>query len=176
MDEPIKVVDTKIRDCIILQPSIHYDYRGEYFETFHKDIYKALCPSEFVVDDISVSRKNTLRGLHGDEKTWKLIQCLFGEIFEVVVDLRKNSPTYLNWQGFALNDKNRYQLLIPAGCINGHLCLSDMCLFSYKQTEYYTGAENQLSIKWDDPLLNIHWPINNPILSDRDNTAKYLND
>ena len=129
---------TKIDDCIILKPDIYYDYRGEYIETYNKNIYKTICEKEFVVDDISVSRRNVLRGLHGDFKTWKLIQCLYGAILQVVVDWRKNSSTYKQHLTFSINDKNRWQVLIPAGCLNGHLCLSKQCIFSYKQTQYYT--------------------------------------
>lgn len=162
----------------IIQPSVFYDYRGEYIETFNEARYSFTDlhgrPIRFVEDDVSVSRRHVLRGLHGDEKTWKLIQCLLGEIYVVVVDMRSDSPAYLRWEAFTLNEKNRTQLLIPAGCANGHLCLSERCLFSYKQSEYYSGAENQFTVKWDDPKLDIWWPIRNPILSRRDATAAFL--
>ena len=114
--------------------------------------------------------------MHGDPKTKKLIQCLYGSILLGVADLRKDSPSYLNTRLYLLNDKNRHQILVPQGCINGHLVLSDTCVFSYKQTEIYSGAEKQISVRYDDPWLNIPWSIDNPILSTRDSNAKYLKD
>lgn len=162
----------------VLRPYTFYDFRGEYVETFRQDQYQFKDdkgdPITFVEDDISVSKYGTLRGLHGDSKTWKLIQCLWGEIFVAVVDMRKDSPTYLNHETFAINDKNRLQILVPAGCGNGHLCLSEKCIFSYKQSELYSGMQNQFTIKWDDPKFNIYWPIKDPMQSSRDYLAPYL--
>jgi dTDP-4-dehydrorhamnose 3,5-epimerase len=168
----------KINDFKIIKPVSFYDFRGEYLETFNAEKYK-FQDSEgngvlFVEDDISVSKKGVLRGLHGDSKTWKLIQCLFGEIYVAVVDMRKSSSTYLQWETFAVNEKNRWQLLIPAGCANGHLCLSEKCIFSYKQSQYYSGMQNQFTVRWDDPKLNIFWPIKTPMLSLRDSTATFI--
>jgi dTDP-4-dehydrorhamnose 3,5-epimerase len=91
-----------------------------------------------------------------------------------VVDMRKDSSTYLNWESFTLNEKNRSQVLVPAGCANGHLVMSDRCIFSYKQSQYYSGMRNQFTVRWDDPKLKIYWPIQNPILSERDANAELL--
>jgi dTDP-4-dehydrorhamnose 3,5-epimerase len=161
-------IETKIPDLLIVEPNfVHHDYRGQYFETFNKKEWfeQRGWVKEFVVDDVSISRKNTFRGLHGDSKTWKLIQCLYGEIWVVVVDLRiKGDYTF---ETFAINDINKRQLLIPAGCANGHLCLSDRCIFHYKQTEYYSGAGNQFTLAWDS-IEELHFPIKNPIVSERD--------
>jgi dTDP-4-dehydrorhamnose 3,5-epimerase len=167
---------SKIENLSIIQPTVFYDFRGEYVETFSQQNYSQFLdydgsPIQFVEDDISMSRQNVLRGLHGDSKTWKLIQCLYGEFYYVVVDMRKNSATYLNWEAFTMNEKNRIQVLVPAGCANGHLVLSDKTIFSYKQSQYYSGMENQFTVRWNDPKLNIYWPINNPILSERDSSA-----
>ena len=168
----------KIEDLKVITPKVFYDFRGEYVETFRESKYKFSDrngnPVVFVEDDISMSKKDVLRGLHGDPKTWKLIQCLYGEIYVVVVDMRKDSPTYLNWESFAVNEKNRKQILIPAGCANGHLCLHDKCIFSYKQSQYYDGMDKQFTVRWDDPKLNIFWPIKNPILSQRDGLADFI--
>lgn len=168
----------RIRDLKIIQPPVFHDFRGEYIETFHADRYRFSkadgSPLVFVEDDVSVSRRGVLRGLHGDWKTWKLIQCLYGAIYFVVADLRPDSTTYLHWQAFAVNDRNRQQILVPAGCANGHLCLTETCIFSYKQSEYYTGAADQFTVRWDDPRLGIWWPIRDPILSQRDSTAAFL--
>ena len=169
----------KINDLKIIHTNVFYDFRGEYVETFSKKGYEEFKdyngqPIEWLEDDISVSRQSVLRGLHGDSKTWKLIQCLWGEFYYVVVDMRKDSSTYLNWEAFTLNDKNRMQVLVPAGCANGHLVLSDKCIFSYKQSQYYSGMENQFTVRWNDPKLNIFWPVKEPMLSVRDSSASLL--
>jgi len=173
-------ISSKINDLKIITPTVFYDFRGEYVETFNQNGYVFFdCNGkkvEFVEDDISLSRQNVLRGLHGDTKTWKLIQCLSGEFYFVVVDMRANSSTYLNWESFTLNERNRKQVIVPAGCANGHLCLSERCIFSYKQSQYYDGMENQFTVRWNDPKLNIHWPINNPILSQRDSITGFLSE
>jgi dTDP-4-dehydrorhamnose 3,5-epimerase len=167
-----------ISDLVTISVPIHYDYRGEYVETFRADTYEFRdrdgASIKFVEDDISVSRRNVLRGLHGDAKTWKLIQCLWGEFYYVVADMRKDSPTYLRWQSFVLNDRNRMQVLVPAGCANGHLVLSEKAIFSYKQSQYYSGMSTQFTVRWDDPKLGIHWPVREPILSERDAGAAPL--
>ena len=112
----------------------------------------------FKQDDISTSVKHTLRGLHGDTKTWKLVQCLYGSLLQVVVDFREDSSTYLQYDMFPLNDKNRNQILIPPGHINGHLVMSESAIFSYKQSTLYGGPGSQFTIKWDDPKINIPKP------------------
>jgi dTDP-4-dehydrorhamnose 3,5-epimerase len=171
---------TLIADLKLITPDIHYDFRGEYVETYSQRAYRFADqhgqPIEFVEDDISMSRQGVLRGLHGDSRTWKLIQCLYGEFYYVVADMRPASPSYLRWESFILNDRNRRQVLVPAGCANGHLVLSATCLFSYKQSQYYSGAGDQFTIRWDDPKLAIHWPHRQPILSLRDSTAPLLED
>lgn len=171
--------DKIIQDVTEITPFKHYDYRGEYIETWNKQSYDAISSDlgtkiEWVQDDISTSSRHTLRGLHGDSKTWKLVQCLHGNLLITIVDMRKHSPSYSKWVQYVINDKNRTQILIPAGCANGHLVMSETAIFSYKQSEYYSGAENQFTVRWDDPSLNITWPINNPILSLRDSQAKNI--
>lgn len=168
----------KIAGLKIIKPVSFYDFRGEYLETFSARTYtfQDLNGQDviFVEDDISVSKQNVLRGLHGDSATWKLIQCLHGEILVAVVDMRIDSPGYLQWETYSVSEKNRVQILVPAGCANGHLCISDKCIFSYKQSQYYSGAGNQFTVRWDDPALNIPWPISNPLLSERDSSANYI--
>lgn len=162
----------------LIKPAVFYDFRGEYVETFstqtHRFLDRTGAPVVFVEDDISVSKKDVLRGLHGDEKTWKLIQCLLGDIYVVVVDMRRDSPTYRNWESFSVNEKNRHQILIPAGCANGHLCLTERCIFSYKQSQLYSGMENQFTVRWDDPSLGLWWPVRHPLVSQRDSNAAFL--
>jgi len=163
-----------LKDVLIISPYIYEDFRGSYVETYNEESYTNAIEEQlgknlhFIQDDISVSKKNVVRGLHGDYGTWKLIQCLYGSFYLAVVDVRKDSPTYLKWETFVLDDRSRQQILAPAGFVNGHLCLSDMCIFSYKQSTYYKGADKQITMKWDDPDLGIPWPVKDPILSERD--------
>jgi dTDP-4-dehydrorhamnose 3,5-epimerase len=168
----------RIKDLRTITPETFHDFRGEYVETFNaaKYIFHDSRGGlvEFVEDDISVSRRGVLRGLHGDDKTWKPVQCLFGAFYFVVVDMRTGSPTYLNWKSYTLNDRSRMQVLVPAGCANGHLVLTEQCIFSYKQSQYYSGMKGQFSLRWDDPRLNIYWPIRNPILSERDAFSEFI--
>ena len=163
-------------EVVIIQPDVHYDYRGEYIETWNKEHYKVFGGGkiEFKQDDISTSVKHTLRGLHGDFETWKLVQCLYGSLLQVVVDMRPGSSNYLKYDMFSINDKNRTQILVPPGFANGHLVMSEFGIFSYKQSTLYQGAKAQFTVRWDDPKVNIPWPINNPILSLRDSQANYL--
>ena len=163
-------------DVAIITPDVFYDYRGEYVETWNIENYKVFNKGniDFKQDDISTSVKHTLRGLHGDNETWKLVQCLYGSLLQVVVDMRPSSKTYLKHDMFSINDKNRRQILIPPGFANGHLIMSEMGIFSYKQSTLYVGADAQFTVRWNDPKLNISWPITNPILSSRDKNAKSL--
>ena len=164
------------KDVITIQPDVYYDNRRENIETFSTKTYKEQQRSKnkkspkFIVDSVSFSTKYTIRGLHGDHETYKLVQCLKGAIYVVVLDLREDSPTYKQHDAFYINDKNRHQLLIPPGCVNGHLCLSDECIFHYKLSKEYVPIDKQLSITWNDPEYNIFWPVSysNLILSDRD--------
>lgn len=157
-------------------PEIFHDYRGEYVETWNKKYAQRFLPKrEFIQDDISTSHKHVLRGLHGDNETWKLVQCLQGSMLLCVVNFRHGDVNYLKHEFFSINDRNRMQVLIPPSHANGHLVLSDGGIFHYKQTTLYEGAGKQFTLRWDDPKLNIPWPIKNPILSSRDRNAKLLN-
>jgi dTDP-4-dehydrorhamnose 3,5-epimerase len=128
-------------------------------------------PIRFVEDDLSWSRKGVLRGLHADTLTWKLVQCVWGEVFLAVADLRRQSPTHGRTHWLTLKAESGRQVLVPPGCGAGHQCLSEQCLFSYKQSRSYTGAGAQLCVRWNDPSLAIPWPISDPILSPRDRDA-----
>lgn len=152
----------------IRPPTIFEDFRGAYVETYNEKLYtEAGVKVKFVQDDISVSSRNVLRGIHGDSETWKLISCLYGKFYLVVVNWDKNSPQFGKWESFVLSDQNRLQVLIPPRFGNGHVILSDSAIFHYKQSTYYNRV-GQFTIRWDDPKLNIWWPIKNPLLSQRD--------
>jgi dTDP-4-dehydrorhamnose 3,5-epimerase len=170
MSPSLQIEDTKINGCRKIIPSVFYDFRGEYVETFNRSHYSDICPREFIEDDISMSRRHVLRGLHGDPTTWKLIQCLHGEILFTVLDCRDDSPTRGRWQQWLLGDRNRWQVLVPAGCANGHFCLTESCVFSYKQTTYYKD-QAQFSVNYAS--CGIPWPLESgAIISQRDREAK----
>ena len=149
------------------------DHRGYYWTSWKKNSIKKI---NFVHDKFSLSKKNVLRGLHGDSKTWKLISCPYGKFLLVVVNCIKNSKDYLKWKSWILSQKNGVQILVPPNFANGHLCLSNECLFHYKLSYKgkYVSAEKQFSLKWNDPKLKINWKIKKPILSYRDKKAKLL--
>ena len=121
-------------------------------------------------DKVSTSRKNVLRGIHGDYKSHKLITCLYGEIYFVTVDYRPESPTFLQWDWEILSDRNRKQVLLSPGIGNGFVVLSETSVFHYKwfYEGNYPDVKDQFTVKWDDPRFEIVWPINNPILQLRD--------
>lgn len=165
----IKVHETTLPGVRKIERSLSRDHRGFYAEIYSREVYfQNGITIEFVEDDFSFSRKNVLRGLHGDSKTWKLVSCPFGEIYLVVVNNDPASAYFRKWEAFTLTPENRLQILIPPLYGNGHLVLSDWAMFHYKQSEYYHGAQDQFVIKWDDPMLAIDWPVVIPILSPRD--------
>lgn len=151
----------------VFKSTIFKDFRGSYWTTWEKDQMKL----NFNHDKFSISKKNTLRGLHGDKKTWKLVSCVFGKVFLVVVNYDKKSKDYLKVKKFILEDKINKQILIPPLYLNGFLCLSKKCVFHYKLSYKgkYSDVKDQISIKWNDKRLKINWPIQkNLMLSKRD--------
>ena len=163
------VEKTKLEGVLaIIPPSNFEDFRGSYIEIYNKEIYqKAGIKQNFIQDDISISRQNVLRGIHVDDKTWKLVSCLFGSIYLIVVNNDMKSEEYRQWESFTLSDKNNLQILIPPNFGNGHLVISNSAIFHYKQTTEYNRS-TQFTIKWNDPEFNIWWPTTNPKLSMRD--------
>ena len=170
----IEVTKTKLDGVLLIKLHVFEDHRGEYIETYNRELYrKNGIDIKFVQDDIAVSTKNVLRGIHGDPETWKLISCLYGKFYFVVVNCDGDSENFGKWQSFVLSDVNRLQVLVPPKYGNGHLILSDKAIFHYKQSTYYNPAI-QFTYKWDDPKFSIWWPIKNPILSQRDETGHYV--
>jgi dTDP-4-dehydrorhamnose 3,5-epimerase len=165
----MEVSRTKLDGVLLITPpTVFEDSRGAYVETYNERLYtEAGVNVKFVQDDISVSRQHVLRGLHGDGETWKLASCLYGQFYLVVVNWDNASPQFRKWASFTLSDRNRLQVLIPPRFANGHLVLSELAIFHYKQSTYYNRA-GQFTIMWNDPELNIRWPISHPILSKRD--------
>ena len=160
---------TKLDKVLLIEPpTVFEDFRGTYIETYNRKLYAdAGVTQDFVQDDISVSSYSVLRGIHGDAVTWKLISCLWGKFYLVVVNWDKDSPQYGQWESFVLSDRNRLQVLVPPKFGNGHLVLSEQAIFHYKQTTEYDRA-GQFTILWNDPSLKIWWPVPNPLLSKRD--------
>ncbi|GGF23996.1 dTDP-4-dehydrorhamnose 3,5-epimerase [Aliidongia dinghuensis] len=165
----VKVAKTDLDGVLVIEPpTIFEDFRGHYVELYNRTLYEqAGVDQDFLQDDISVSSRHVLRGIHGDRKTWKLISCLYGRFYFVVVNNVPGSQQFGKWQGFTLSDTNRKQVLVPPGFGNGHVVLSETAIFHYKQTTEYDRA-SQFTLAWNDPALNIWWPVRDPITSERD--------
>ena len=170
----IEVSKTQLDKVLLIKPDVFEDHRGEYVEIYNEELYrKNGIDIKFVQEDISVSTKNVLRGIHGDSETWKLISCLYGKFYFVVVNCDVDSEFFGKWQSFVLSDVNRLQVLVPPKHGNAHLILSEKAIFHYKQSTYYDPTK-QFTYKWDEPKFNIWWPIKNPILSQRDEVGHYV--
>jgi dTDP-4-dehydrorhamnose 3,5-epimerase len=166
----MKVRPTSLKDVIILEPRVFADPRGYFFETYRTTTYNAAgidCP--FVQDNLSYSRKGTLRGLHYQypHSQAKLVQVFQGEVLDVAVDIRRSSPTFGQWTSAILSDRNKHQMFIPEGFAHGFCVLSDTAVFTYKCSDFY-APEHEHGILWSDPQLAIPWPIADPVLSPKD--------
>jgi dTDP-4-dehydrorhamnose 3,5-epimerase len=150
----------------IYEPSSFHDYRGELYTLFDQKKSDLV----FNHDKVSRSSKNVLRGLHGDSKSWKLISCVAGSVYFVVVDNRISSPNYMKWDWTILSAENKKTVIVPPNFANGHYVLSDEATFFYKWSYEgeYPDVDSQFTIKWNDKDIGINWPTDNPILSKRD--------
>jgi dTDP-4-dehydrorhamnose 3,5-epimerase len=165
---------TDLEGVLLIRLSCFKDHRGVYLETYNEKAYKkAGIRVKFKQDDYSMSKKNVLRGIHGDNETWKLITCPYGEIYLVIVDCRKSSSNFSKWWSFVISDENNMQVLVPPGYGVSHLVLSDIAIFQYKQSTYY-NPRKQFTYQWNDPRFKISWPVDNPILSQRDKLGHYV--
>ena len=176
-----KFIETFIKGMYVIEPEIFGDNRGYFMETYNENDFKnAEIDAKFVQDNESSSKKGVLRGLHFQTKNvqGKLVRVLSGEVFDVGVDLRKNSPTYGKWYGEILSSENKKQLYIPEGFAHGFVVLSNTATFAYKCTNFY-DPNSEGGIAWDDPDIAIDWHISNDmkiILSDKDKNRKTLNE
>ena len=156
----------------ILTPSIAEDKRGNIWTSFLKAEVEGLLPKglHFKHDKFSTSRYNVLRGIHGDTKSWKLVTCVYGEIQQVVVDMRRNSPTYKQWQDFIISKDSQQLILIPPNMGNAYYVNSSEAVYHYKLAYNgdYIDADKQFSVRWNDSTIGINWMSDNPILSNRD--------
>ena len=165
----LEVKKTKLDGVLLIKPpTVFEDFRGTYVETYNEELYQqAGITVKLVQDDISTSSKHVLRGIHGDSETWKLVSCLHGKFYLVVLNHDKDSKQFGQWESFTLSDVNRLQVLIPPKFGNGHVVLSDTAIFHYKQNTYYNRA-GQFTVVWNDPKFKMWWPVKNPIISQRD--------
>jgi len=173
----MQVTDTKIHGVKIIQPKVFGDARGFFLETFEKKRYQEMLDIDldFVQDNHSRSSYGVLRGLHFQKVNpqGKLVRVVRGEVFDVVVDIRPDSPTFGTWEGVILSEENKTQFWIPPGLAHGFVVLSDTADFEYKCTDYYNPAEEGCLL-WNDPAVGIEWPIANPLLSEKDKLGKLL--
>lgn len=171
-------VSTRLKGPVLLAPRTHSDARGFFVETFRADAWAAQGVAvEFVQDNHSRSRRGTLRGMHFQTHPGqaKLVRCARGEILDVVVDIRRGSPTFGEWEGHVLDDEWARQLFIPIGFAHGFCVLSEVADVVYKCSSYYDGA-TEAGIAYDDPRVGIEWPVGELTVSDRDRRAPSLAD
>jgi dTDP-4-dehydrorhamnose 3,5-epimerase len=169
-------LDTQIPDLALIEPEIHGDERGFMVETFRADAWRELgVAADFVQENHSRSGQGILRGIHFQTAPGqaKLVRCARGRIWDAVVDLRRDSPTYRRWEGHDLDDERHRQLFVPIGFGHGFCVLSETADVAYKLSSYYDPA-TESGIAWDDPEIGIEWPISDPVLSERDRSAPRL--
>ena len=175
----MQLIPTSLKDVVILEPKVFGDERGFFLEAYNEATFASLgLPTRFMQDNHSGSRKGVLRGLHYQLKQpqGKLVRALRGEIFDVAVDLRRDSPQFGEWFGLALSAENKRQLWVPPGFAHGFLVLSEFAEVSYKATQLYAPAFER-SVLWNDPAIGIKWPLEGePTLSDKDRAGVLLAD
>lgn len=175
----MNVTATVIPDVLILEPKVFEDSRGFFFESYNESAFREATglTVRFVQDNHSRSARNVLRGLHYqvEQPQGKLIRCIAGEIFDVAVDIRPDSATCGRWVGVTISAENRRQLWIPPGLAHGFVVLSEFAETLYKTTDYY-APQHERAIRWNDPTLAIDWPVQEPLLSIKDKTAKMWNE
>lgn len=173
----MRVTPTVIHDVVIIEPKVFGDARGFFLETFQAERYReqAGISEPFVQDNHSRSAKGVLRGLHFQKTKpqGKLVRVVRGEVFDVAVDIRRDSPSFGRWEGVLLSEDNKRQLWIPPGLAHGFVVLSDSADFEYKCTDYYDPSDEGCLI-WNDPDIAIQWPVDQPLLSDKDRQGQTL--
>lgn len=175
----MEVIKTELEGLLIIKPKVFADERGYFFESYNEDTYRSGgIDYNFLQDNISKSKKGTIRGLHyqvGDKSQGKLCKVIYGKVLDVAVDIRFGSPTFGKYFSSELSEENHTQLWIPPGFAHGFSVLSDEAIFSYKCTELYS-KEHERAILFNDPSLNINWKVESPIVSEKDLKAQLLKD
>jgi dTDP-4-dehydrorhamnose 3,5-epimerase len=173
---PFERLDTRIDGLVLLQPEVISDDRGFFFETYRRNEYAQHgIDVEFVQDNHSRSVRGTIRALHFQLEPGqaKLIRCARGSVYDVAVDLRRGSATYGRYEAFELSDENAHQVFIPVGFAHGFCVTSEVADVTYKVSSYYEGATER-GIAWDDPAIGVQWPVEEPLVSDRDRSNPRL--
>jgi dTDP-4-dehydrorhamnose 3,5-epimerase len=175
----MNVVRTEIPEVLVLEPRVFGDERGFFFESLNRRVFeeKTGIRTDFVQDNHSRSRKGVLRGLHYQirQPQGKLVRVVVGEVFDVAVDVRRNSPTFGKWTGINLSAENKRMLWVPAGFAHGFLVLSESADVLYKATDYY-APEHERCVLWNDPAIGIRWPLEGePLLAQKDRSGVPLN-
>ena len=175
----MEIIETNLKGLLVIKPKVFEDERGYFFESYNYHLFKqAGLDFNFVQDNQSLSQTGVLRGLHfqnNPNAQGKLVRVISGSVFDVAVDIRKKSPTYGQWFGLELTEQNKWMMYIPEGFAHGFATLQDFTVFSYKCTNFYNKASEDC-IFWNDSDLAINWPIENPILSDKDLLGKHMKD
>ncbi len=174
----MKLIDTPLAGLLIIEPKVFGDDRGFFLEIWSRQRYQEMgIKADFVQDNLSFSRRGVLRGLHfqNPKPQGKLVYVLQGEVFDVAVDIRQDSPTFGQWYGTVLSADNKRQFWVPPGFAHGFCVTSETALFAYKCTELYAPQHEQ-SIRWDDPTLAIDWPLISPQVSEKDRLAPLLSE
>ncbi len=172
----MNVIETELPGVIIIEPKVFGDARGFFMENWNRKRYgEAGLPDRFVQDNLSLSARGVLRGLHfqNPNSQGKLVSVLQGEVFDVALDIRMGSPTFGKWTGTTLSAENKRQLYVPPDFAHGFLVTSEAALFFYKCTDYY-APNSEGTVLWNDPDIGIEWPIAEPILSEKDRVAPPL--
>jgi dTDP-4-dehydrorhamnose 3,5-epimerase len=175
----MEIIETNLNGLLVIKPKVFEDERGYFFESYNYQLFKqAGLDFNFVQDNQSLSQTGVLRGLHfqnNPNAQGKLVRVISGSVFDVAVDIRKKSPTYGQWFGLELTEQNKWMMYIPEGFAHGFATLQDFTVFSYKCTNFYNKASEDC-IFWNDSDLAINWPIEKPILSDKDLLGKHMKD
>ena len=174
----MEILDLPLAGLKLIRPRIFPDSRGYFLETYQQKRFATVdIGGRFVQDNLSFSTRGALRGLHYQYPTWqgKLVFAIQGEIFDVAVDIRRDSPTFGKWHGVRLNDQTHEQLYVPPGFAHGFCVLSETARVMYKCTDFYAPGE-EYTLLWNDPAIGIDWPLQNPVLSDKDAQGKPLKD
>ena len=174
----MKVVETDLPGCLVLEPKVYGDERGLFYETWNKDVFLELGLNfEVRQTNVSISVRGVLRGLHYQwpKPQGKLVHVLEGEVYDVAVDIRRDSPTFKHWTAVILSAENKRQFWIPPGFAHGFLALSERVVFNYLCTETY-DPQCDAGLRWDDAELAIDWPASNPVLSNKDAKSPFLCD
>lgn len=174
----MEILDLPLTGLKLIRPRIFPDHRGYFLETYQQQRFtNEDLGVRFVQDNLSFSKRGVLRGLHYQHPTWqgKLVFAIQGEIFDVAVDIRRDSPTFGKWHGVVLNDRTHEQLYVPPGFAHGFCVLSETARVMYKCTDYYAPGE-EYTLLWNDPEVGIDWPVKDPVLAEKDAQGKLLKD